>query len=131
VSVLVDTSVWIEYFRNREGLEWFDFIIDENLIVINDLIRAELIPFLRIKKQEKIIELLDNIYKLPLNIDWDEIIDLQVKCLKRGINGISIPDLIIAQNAKQHNCEIYSADKHFKLLKNILNTEINFLTFKT
>ena len=124
MSVLVDTSVWIEYFRNRDCLERLDFIIDENLVVINDLIFAELIPFLKIKKQCKIIKLLNNINKLQLNINWDEIIDYQVKCLKKGINGVGIPDLIIAQNAKQNDCEIYSTDKHFKLLKSIISIKI-------
>ena len=124
MSVLVDTSVWIEYFRNRDSLERLDFIIDENLVVINDLILAELIPFLKIRKQRKIIELLNNINKLQLNINWDEIIDFQVRCLKKGINRVGIPDLIIAQNAKQNDCEIYSTDKHLKLLKSIISIKI-------
>ena len=124
MSVIVDTSIWIEYFRNKDTLERLDFIIDENLVVTNDLILAELIPFLRFRKQKKIIELLNSINKLQMNINWDEIIDFQVKCIKKGINGVGIPDLIIAQNAKQNDCEIYSTDKHFKSLKGILSIKI-------
>ena len=45
MSVLVDTSVWIEYFRSGNNFEKLDFLIDENLVVTNDLILAELIPF--------------------------------------------------------------------------------------
>ncbi len=124
MSVLVDTSVWIEYFRNKDSLERLDFIIDENLVVTNELILTELIPFLRFRKQKKIIELLQNINKLQLNINWDEIIDFQVKCFKKGINGVGIPDLMIAQNAKQNNSEIYSIDKHFNLLKDVISIKI-------
>lgn len=124
MSVLVDTSVWIEYFRNGNSFDSLDFIIDENLVVINDLILAELIPFLKIKKQKNIIGLLNNINKLQLHIKWNEIIDYQLQCLKKGVNGVSIPDLIIAQNAKQNDCEIYSLDKHFKLLKSIVSIKI-------
>jgi predicted nucleic acid-binding protein len=124
MPVLVDTSVWIEYFRNGNTFERLDFIIDENLAVTNDLILAELIPFLKIKKQKNIIELLNNINKLHLQIKWDEIIDYQLQYLKKGVNGVSIPDLIIAQNAKQNDCEIYSTDKHFKLLKSIISIKI-------
>jgi predicted nucleic acid-binding protein len=120
VAVLVDTSVWIEYFRNENNFEKLDLLIDENLIVINDLILAELIPFLKIRKQYKIIKLLNNINKLPIKINWDEIIEYQFKCLKNGPNGIGIPDLIIAQNALQNSCEIYTIDNHFSLLKNII-----------
>lgn len=120
MSILVDTSVWIEYFRNGNDFEKLDFLIDENLVLTNDLILAELIPFLKIKKQRKIIELLHNINKLSLNINWEQISKYQYKCLKNGLNGVGIPDLIIAQNAKQNYSQIYSLDNHFTLLKNII-----------
>ncbi len=121
MSVLVDTSVWIDYFRSEDDHHRLDLLIDENIVVTNDLILAELIPFLKIRKQKSIIELLKNINNLQLQIKWDEIIEFQVKCLKKGINGVCIPDLIIAQNAKQNDCEIYSLDTHFKLLSKALN----------
>jgi len=124
VPVLVDTSVWINYFRGETGAEKLDLLIDENLIVINDLILAELTPFLEIRKQRKLIHLLLLISKLPLDIDWDQIIEFQLKCLKSGINGIGIPDLILAQNAKQYGCQIYSLDNHFELMKDILGLEL-------
>ncbi|MGA1826485.1 MAG: PIN domain-containing protein [bacterium] len=120
MSVLVDTSVWIEYFRYGNNSDRLDFLIDENLVTTNDLILAELIPFLKIKKQNQIIALLYSINKLQLAIKWEEIITYQYKCLQYGLNGVGIPDLLIAQNAKQNQCEIYSLDKHFTLLKDIL-----------
>jgi len=54
MSVLVDTSVWVEYFRCGNNSEKLDFLIDENLIVTNDLILAELIPFLKVRKQRRL-----------------------------------------------------------------------------
>jgi predicted nucleic acid-binding protein len=124
MSVLVDTSVWIEYFRKGINSEKLDFLIDENLLVINDLILAELVPFLKIQNKKNIINVLFKIKKLNLSINWDQIIEYQYKCLKNGLNGVGIPDLIIAQNAKQHHCEIYSLDNHFSLMKDFLNLEI-------
>ncbi|MBW2065524.1 MAG: PIN domain-containing protein [Deltaproteobacteria bacterium] len=124
MSVLVDTSVWIDYFRTGNYSEKLDSLIDENLIVINDLILAELVPFLRMRNQRKVVKLLYNINKLPLTIDWEQIIEFQLKCLKKGLNGIGIPDLIIAQNAKQNHCKIYSLDIHFKLMKDVLRLQL-------
>ena len=124
MSVLVDTSVWIEYFRSGNNFEKLDFLIDENLVVTNDLILAELIPFLKIRNQRKIIKLLYNINKLDIRINWEQVTDCQYKCLKSGLNGVGIPDLIIAQNAKQNHCEIYSLDNHFNLLKDIIKIKI-------
>jgi hypothetical protein len=124
MSVLVDTSIWIEYFRTGNNSEKLDFLIDENLIVINDLILAELVPSLRVRNQRRIVKLLNNINKLELSINWDQLIEFQFKCLKNGLNGIGIPDLIVAQNAKQNHCEIYSLDSHFKLMKDILRLQL-------
>ena len=121
MSVLVDTSIWIDYFRSGDKEHKLDYLIDENVVATNDLILAELIPFLKIKKQKKVIELLKSINNLELQINWEEIIEYQVKCLRKGVNGVGIPDLIIAQNAKHHDCEIYSLDTHFKLLSKTLN----------
>jgi hypothetical protein len=76
------------------------------------------------RNQQKIINLLHDIKKLDLLIDWNQIIEFQFKCLENGLNGISIPDLIIAQNPKQNRCEIYSLDSHFKLMKDILDLQV-------
>jgi predicted nucleic acid-binding protein len=124
VDVLVDTSIWIDYFREGGNSKDLDFLIDENLIVTNDVILAELIPYLKIKKQMKVIKLLHEVNKIPLDILWEEIIEFQVKCMKGGKNGVGIPDLIIAQNAKQNNCEIYSLDKHFRTLNQVLKVNL-------
>ena len=126
MSVLVDTSIWVEYFRTGDNSEKLDFLIDENLIVTNDLILAELIPFLKIQNQRKLVNLLLNINRFDLSVNWDQIIEYQYKCLKNGLNGIGIPDLIIAQNAKQNHCGIYSFDNHFRLMKDILNLQLHF-----
>ena len=124
MSVLVDTSVWIEYFRKGINSEKLDFLIDENLLVTNDLILAELVPFLKIQNKRNIINVLFKIKKLSLSINWDQIIEYQYKCLKNGLNGVGIPDLIIAQNAKQNHCGIYSLDNHFSLMKDVLNFRV-------
>ena len=124
MSVLVDTSIWVDYFRKGNNFEKLDFLIDENLVVINDLILTELIPFLKVKNHRKVIKLLHNIRKLELIIDWEQIVDYQYKCLKNGINGVGIPDLIFTQNAKQNHCEMYSIDNHFQLLQDIFKIKL-------
>ena len=124
MTVLVDTSIWIEYFRSGNNSDILDFLIDENLIVTNDLILAELIPSLRVQNQRRIIKLLHSINKIELLINWDQIIEFQFKCIKNGLNGIGIPDLIIAQNAKQNHCKIYTLDRHFELMKDIVKLQL-------
>lgn len=124
MSVLVDTSVWIDYFRNGGNSKDLDKLIDEDLIVTNEVILAELVPFLELKRQHKVIGLLQEIVKSTLNVNWSEIIEFQTNCLKSGANGIGLPDLMIAQNALQNELEIFSLDKHFKLLQEIMNVQL-------
>ena len=124
MGVLVDTSIWIDYFKGGDGSIDLGTLIDENLVITNDIILAELVPYLKIKKQVAVIKLLQEINRLPMQINWDEIVEFQVRCLKAGANGVGIPDLIIAQNAKANNCKIYSLDKHFRLLRQVIKVKL-------
>lgn len=124
MDVLVDTSIWIDYFKTGDNAKDLNFLIDENLIVTNDIIFTELTPYLKIKGQAKVVKLLQKINRVPLSVHWEEIIKFQVKCLKGRANGVGIPDLIIAQNAKQNNCEVSSLDKYFRLLSQVLNIKL-------
>ena len=117
MKILVDSSVWIDYFRSGKNSELLDLYIDQNLICINDLILSELVPYLKINNQNKIIRLLKNITKIELNINWQNIIDYQIICIKNGINKIGIPDLIIVDNIIHNNLALFTLDKHFFLIK--------------
>lgn len=117
MSVLVDTSVWVEFLRGGvaadDRLEW---LIDEGLVLGNDLIMSELLPPLIARKEDRLVRLLREVPRLALEIDWQGIIEDQVTCLKHGINRVGVPDLIIAQNARRHQVPLFTFDKHFRLL---------------
>ena len=117
--ILVDTSVWINYFKGREEVKRLDTFIETNSIVVNDLILAELLPFINQKKEDELRNLLLNIEKVVLHINWNEIIKMQTENLKNGINKVGVPDLVIAQNVIQHNLYLYSMDKHFKFMSKL------------
>jgi len=117
MEVLIDTSIWIDYFKSGEDSEKIDYLIEENLIIMNELILTELLPLLVLKKEKKLIGLLGKVKQYPVQINWNELVEYQVQCLKAGISGIGIPDLIIAQNAIQNNLPVYSIDKHFGLMR--------------
>ena len=86
---------------------------------MQDWPECELVPFLRVRNQRNTIKLLHDIKRLDLSINWRQIIDFQFKCLKKGLNGIVAPDLIIAQNAKQNHCEIYTLDRYLEFKKDV------------
>ena len=116
MSILIDSSVWISYFRDTNGSGTVDFLIAENLVVTNELILTELTPPLHVHRQRRLIALLQEINRYSIEIDWEGITKMQITCIRKGINGIGIPDLIIAQNAVQNSLHLFSRDKYFRLL---------------
>ncbi len=116
MKVLVDSSVWIDYFRN-EGDSRLDDLITEDLVVTNDLILSELVPALTIQKQFALIDSLESLERIPLQIDWEIIRRHQVLNLKNGINKVGIPDLILLQQTIENNLTLFTLDKHFHLMQ--------------
>lgn len=70
------------------------------------------------------MQLLKELERQPMAVNWDEIIQLQTVCLDNGVNGIGIPDLMIAQNAMQRGLRLFSNDKHFALISRYIALEL-------
>lgn len=119
-KILVDSSVWIDYFSGKPEVAILNSLIDRNLISINDLILSELVPFLKHNRQSKVIELLNSINNIPIVISWDQIIKFQYTNLKNGINKVGIPDLITLQNVIDNDLELMTLDKHFSLIQKFI-----------
>ncbi|HOV38655.1 MAG TPA: PIN domain-containing protein [Spirochaetales bacterium] len=118
-QILLDTSIWIEYFRYSDKYSIVSELIKENQICINELILAELMPYLYVKKENEIIESLKLIEKIEIRINWEMIIQMQIKNLKNGINKVGIPDLILAQNVIDNDLILFTIDKHFIQMKGL------------
>ena len=119
---LVDTSIWIDYFKGVETS--LDYLIDNNLLATNDVIMAELVPALRLRGEHELVSVLFEVKSFSMNIDWDNLMQMQLTCMQSGANGIGLPDLMIAQNALQNDSEVYSKDKHFRLMSRVLGVAI-------
>ncbi len=117
--VLIDSSVWIEFFRGAPKAHFLKQLIELNSICVNNLILSELLPSILLKKEFALKGLLETVTNIPLKIDWDEIISMQILNLKKGINKVGIADLIIAQNVKQEKITLCSFDRHFDLMAKV------------
>jgi predicted nucleic acid-binding protein len=116
-KVLVDSSIWISYFKNKDSYNELSELIASNQICTNDIILAELIPFLKVKKQSEIIEGLLQLDRISIEINWNMIINYQILNLKNGIIKVGIPDLIILDNTISNNLILFTEDKHFRLMQ--------------
>lgn len=111
--VLVDTSIWIDFFRGNKTAKPLVELIEDGRIVTNDLILAELIPSIEHKREQNLKELVLSIERVELQIDWARITRMQHENLVNGFNNVGIPDLMIAQNAIDHDLVVFENDKHF------------------
>lgn len=127
-DILVDTSVWLEFFRVQDSpyAEALDQLLEEERVCTSDLIKAEIIPGARTPKQFR--ELKEYFDALPLATEpaslWEEIMEVQFRLKRRGINGISIADLLIAVVANANGKVIFTKDNDFQLIQRGLSIEL-------
>jgi len=119
--VLVDTSIWIDFFKGNDVARPLVDLIETGNVITNDLVLTELLPSIRKKKESHLEEMLLSIERIPMNIDWDDLASMQFKNLSIGNNNIGIPDLMIFQNAIQNNLTLFENDKHFRLIGKIVS----------
>ena len=60
--------------------------IDANIICTNELILSEMLPLIRLEKEDDLADILNTVNKLPLEINWEQIRDYQLTNLRNGIN---------------------------------------------
>ena len=114
---LVDSSVWIEYFRGNQKYLFINDLISTNAICTNDIILTELLPSIIHRKEHALAALMNNIKKYILNIEWEEIRAIQLLNLKHGNNNVGVSDILIAQNCVQNGLKIITMDKHLKAME--------------
>ncbi|GHT65158.1 hypothetical protein FACS1894110_06350 [Spirochaetia bacterium] len=116
MNYIVDSCVWIDYFKYKKHFQEISGLLINNLASVNKIILAELIPSAQAYKEYDFIACFSGISVVPLNIDWDEIMAIQYECIKSGINKLGLLDIAIAQNAKQNGMGIFSTNRHMILL---------------
>lgn len=122
-QVLVDSSIWISYFKNGEPAV-LDRLIQEDLVCTNEIILSELIPLLLKQKEHSTVEGLLSLERIPLHIDWEIIRRYQLSNLQNGINHVGIPDVIILQQVIDQKLSLFSFDKHFELMGKDLSFDL-------
>jgi len=114
---LVDTSIWVEFFRGRNTVikERVLDLLDANRIVINGVIISELLMGARGKKETEFVK--ERLSRLDfLNADKDFFIrcgNIGNRVRKAGIN-MPLSDIMITTHAILHNLIVFTMDSHFE-----------------
>ena len=70
MSTLVDSSVWIDYFRGGNQSAPLDLLLENNSICTCGLVLAEILPFLIVRNQKKLVSLMHTIPNVACTPDW-------------------------------------------------------------
>lgn len=124
-KIIIDTSIWIEYFKGNEAAA---AVIDDQAaydLYVTGPIITELIQGMKTESERDLFTTL--IESLPpLNIsnqDWITAGQAGSELRRKGIT-VPLPDLIIYTVASNNECAIFTLDNHFNLINETLGNKI-------
>lgn len=115
--VLVDSSVWIEFFRHPDApvSQTLDVLLSHRLVCTTGVIKAEIVPGTRSAKDFRRLRRLFD--ALPLAPEregfWSHVIRFRRRLYLKGVSDIGIPDLIVATVAIQNRKLVFTTDEDF------------------
>jgi predicted nucleic acid-binding protein len=116
VSVVVDTSVWIDYFRGK-GASELDELLREGLVILVPVVAAELLSAPLTRRERR--EVTELFLALPLQptplTHWCAVGELRAQLLKVGVR-VSTPDAHVAQCALDAQAALWSRDSIFRTM---------------
>ena len=119
-KVIIDTSAWIDFFRNQTGAvgDAVATLIEKNQVIITGPILTELRQGLKNRQEtETLCDLLNILPYAEIDRkDWEKTGTLLRKLRQKGIT-VPLTDALIAVVAKRNQCSILTLDRHFNYLE--------------
>jgi len=118
--VLVDTSVFVDFFRGR-STPGFKELLMENQIMLSAYVRLELLQGVRKEELHKVEYVLGGLISIPHHEKLFEVVEKALQKIRGTGLTVGIVDLLLVGESILMNAPIYSFDKIFKKLseKNI------------
>jgi len=125
--VLIDTSVWIGYFKggDHQLAKKVDEVLSTADIYVPRVVIAELIQGAKSEKEISIIEEFVEAFNIVDQTEdtWLKAGRLSFFMKKKGLT-VNIVDCYIAIIASENRCKIFSLDEHFRGIKRFLKLEL-------
>jgi predicted nucleic acid-binding protein len=118
--ILIDTSVWIEYFRNKSSP-----IAEKDEVYVPKIVIAELMQGAKTAREVSIIEdFFDAFHIIDQKEDsWIKAGRLSYSLKKKGKN-IHLLDCYIAVIAQEYECKIFTINRHFTEIQKIVDISL-------
>ncbi len=120
-GVIVDTSVFIEFFKGSDRIaKEVTSLLETNRVISTGIIIAELMQGIKKSNEEDRIEdLLTGVNILEISTPlWIKAGRLSSSLRRKGIN-IPLTDTAIAILALEHDLTLFTVDNHFKQIPNL------------
>lgn len=120
-KILVDTSVWIEFFKKKEP--WYGVVsglIDDKRICCAGIVLAELIQGAKSEKELEVLRDFRHVFEfIEESVDlWQAAGELSHALLRKG-KSVGLSDCYLAVAVKTNKSTIFTLDKHFEVIKGI------------
>lgn len=127
-KVLVDTSIWIEYFKGKKMVQ--DIIHDPKnfqCFIVGSVIAELLLGIKTSSEKNRLITCLNVLPMLEItDNDWIDAGNTGNLLRQKGIT-VPLPDLIIFSVANKNSCALFTMDKHFEIIKDSIKSEIEII----
>lgn len=119
--ILVDTTIWIEFFRSRSKIgDRLESLLMENAVWTCGIVMFEVVR--GIKSEHEKSKILDVLTGLPYiemtQALWQKSADLSISLKKNGLN-LPLSDIFIAAVAVENDLSIFTLDQHFNQIPNL------------
>ena len=125
--VLIDTSVWIEYLRDKDSPigERVDEILATCEVFVPKVVLAELVQGSKSEKEVAAIEgFIEAFHVVDQTEDtWSKAGRLSFSLKRKGAT-VNLIDCYIAVMANENNCKILSLDEHFRTIRDVLEIAV-------
>jgi predicted nucleic acid-binding protein len=125
-GTLVDTSVWIDFFRGAPSIKnSLEKLIARDEIFTAGPVLYELLQGVRLREEKKQVKeaLLSTNYLEITSNDWEEAALLSSTLRAQGIT-LPMTDILIGHLAKARNLEVISFDPHFDQIPGIKHRKL-------
>ncbi|MBN8555864.1 MAG: PIN domain-containing protein [Deltaproteobacteria bacterium] len=123
--LIVDTSSWISYFKNKKESSKIDSALSEGRVFVSPIVVSELLSGKMTDKNRKDLE--SFLSELPLtSMNFDHSVKvgkLRSDLIKKGFS-VSTPDAHIAQSAMDMDAYLISEDKIFQKISKVIPLKV-------
>ena len=126
-KILIDTSIWINYFRNKSDTfsRQVDNLLSQNQIYVPRIVIAELIQGAKSDREVAAVkEFLEAFHIIDQKEDaWIRAGELSYNLKKKG-KRVNLTDCYITIIAEQCGCKIFTLDEHFREIIKVIDLEL-------